>query len=880
MEFDVPTLFRDVADLPPDERERYFDRLKVPPEIRAEIASLCSFDAHNQSLTACISEIASEMLIGSAPAAGTACGPYTLVRLLGTGGMGSVFLAERADGEVNRSVAIKFIRGTSDYPGGRDRFLRERQILASLNHPGIGRLFDAGHTAAGQPYLVMEYIEGVPLDEFAGHLDLRNKLKLFLQVCSALAYAHRNLVIHRDLKPSNILVDANGQAKLLDFGIARILDEENRRDRTVERLLTPDYASPEQVRGQAQTTATDVYSLGAVLYRLLSGKSPHAQAEGSKEPVEAAICSIDPPLPSHIDAAVPRDLDFIVAKALRKEPEERYAGVEALADDVQAFLECRPVRARSGSTWYRTRKMLRRHWLPASAIAAAMVCLSGGIYVSNRERQIAQNRFSQLRDLSVTLLNLDSDLYELPGATKIRQKVVAASMRYLEGLGREARRDKALNLDLANGYLLLAQVQGVPTTPNLGQSDEADASLRKAEDFAEKAGAEAGNREALLVAAEADQDRMMIADTEHRRADSLAQAGKCAGRVERLIRDPAVSKEQLRQATRYLANVALAEMNLHRYQDAVRHTRRQVELARSAGAPPDYVIGGLGVLANALRLSGDLQGALETITEALALAGASTFGNETSNAAVLYPLLNRQGMILGDSDSIGLNRPADAIQAFQRAYDLEDRQASRDPNDVTSRDRAATVGREMADILVSTDAGRALDLYDRSLKRLQEAKVSTHLSRAQAAILARSSYALRRLGRAGEAGARIEAALALLTATKDLPASRIKLGDEAEIVLRAQADHAAAAGQPRRALEAYYDLLAKVQASDPNPENDLQEAHNLSRIYLAMARIARVAQDTNESQLLDDRRTKLWRLWDRNLPGNPYVQRQLASLPQ
>ncbi len=332
MGFDVRSLFADVADLTADERERYFDKLQVPADVRAEVASLCRFDAHNVSLTDCIAEIASEVLRPDlAPAAGDACGPYKLVRLLGKGGMGAVFLAERGDGEVDHSVAIKFIRSASDYPGRRDRFLRERQILASLNHPGIGRLFDAGHSAQDQPYLVMEYIKGVPVDEFASNLDLRDKLKLFLQVCSALAYAHRKLVIHRDLKPSNILVDANGQAKLLDFGIARILDDEVGGCGTMERLLTPDYASPEQVRGQAQTTATDVYSLGAVLYRLLTGRSPHARAEGDSEPVETIICSVDPSPPSRLNPLLPRDLDFVVAKALRKEPEERYAGVDALA---------------------------------------------------------------------------------------------------------------------------------------------------------------------------------------------------------------------------------------------------------------------------------------------------------------------------------------------------------------------------------------------------------------------------------------------------------------------------------------------------------------------------------------------------------------------
>jgi tetratricopeptide (TPR) repeat protein len=725
----------------------------------------------------------------------------------------------------------------------------------------------------------MEHIEGVPVDEFASHLDLRAKLILFLQVCSALAYAHRNLVIHRDLKPSNILVDANGQAKLLDFGIARILDEEVAGSATLERLLTPDYASPEQVRGQAHTTATDVYSLGAVLYKLLTGRSPHARAEGDSEPVETIICSVDPQPPSNLNPLIPRDLDFIVAKALRKEPEQRYAGVDALADDLQAFLDWRPIRARSGSAWYRTRRLLRRHWLPASAIAAAMLCLTAGLTIALRERAVAQHRFLQLRHLSVSLLHLDADLFGLPGSTAVRQKVVTASMQYLEGLSREARNDRDLNLDLANGYLLLAHVQGVPAYPNLGQYGQADESLRKAEGFADRAGAETGNREALLIAAEADQDRMMVADTEHRRGEALAQAQKCAARVEMAIRDPAISKDQIRASSHFLANVALAYLNAHHYDDAVRYARREVDLARSSGAPPGSVIGGLGVLANALRQSGNLQDALQSITEARTLAESAAYSSETEKASVLYAVFYRQGMIFGQFDSISLDRPAETVESFQKAFDVVDEQASRDPKDANIRDRVATAGRALGDVLVGIDAQRALEVYDRSLMRLREVKSSTRGQRDEALTLALSSYALRRVGRTREAEERIAAAFDLLRVTKDYPASQVVLGDEVEAVIRARADHEAATGQPRRALESYRDLLVKVLASKPNPQDDLRQANDLSRIYLAIATLATLTGAAPEAQSMDARRVELWRFWDHKLPQNAYVQRQLAAPP-
>ncbi len=217
--------------------------------------------------------------------------------------MGTVYLAERTDGEIQQSVAVKLLRADDHRPAFRKRFLRERQFLASLNHPSIAHVIDAGHTDDGRPYLVMEYVDGVPIDIYCGSISLRDQLTLFQRVCDGVAHAHQHLIIHRDLKPSNILVDAAGHPKLLDFGIAKLLDEtriDDTRDvtHTVERLLTPSYASPEQLNGSAQTTATDVYSLGAVLYKILTGRSPR-ESDGT--------------LPAG-------DLDYILRKALRPEP--------------------------------------------------------------------------------------------------------------------------------------------------------------------------------------------------------------------------------------------------------------------------------------------------------------------------------------------------------------------------------------------------------------------------------------------------------------------------------------------------------------------------------------------------------------------------------
>lgn len=286
----VRELFCELANVSPEERERILSERNLPESIRAEVESLLRHDSEAEAFLA-------RRVSGAAEAALRAryCGPYRLIELLGTGGMGSVYLAERRDGEIEQKVAIKLLRSDSSLPAWRDHFLIERQRLADLDHPAIARLLDAGHTADRRPYLVMEYVDGVTIDQYAERLDLRARLRLFLRVCSGVSHAHRHLIIHRDLKPSNILVDSSGQPKLLDFGIAKLLD------------------------APMDSTAADIYSLGAVLHRVLTGPQ---------------------------ETKLPRDIEFVLRKALHDEPEERYASVDAFADDIRAFLANFPSESR------------------------------------------------------------------------------------------------------------------------------------------------------------------------------------------------------------------------------------------------------------------------------------------------------------------------------------------------------------------------------------------------------------------------------------------------------------------------------------------------------------------------------------------------------
>ncbi|MDH5340666.1 MAG: serine/threonine protein kinase, partial [Rubrivivax sp.] len=314
----------------------------------------------------------------------TFIGPYRLLRELGSGGMASVWLAERTDMLQRRQVALKLPHGAWRRAGLAERMSREREILATLQHPNIATLYDAGFAEDGQPYLALEYVEGERIDQYCKRLQLgvSATLRLFLQVVRAVSYAHSQLVVHRDLKPSNILVTAAGEAKLLDFGIAKLLDQgsavETELTQQSGRALTPDYAAPEQILGRPVGTPADVYALGVVLFELLAGARPYVLERGSRAALEDAIVQTDAPRPSSLAPSSRRkalqgDLDTIVLKALKKDPAQRYATADALAEDIERYLEHRPVMAQADSRWYRAQRFVGRNRL---AVAAATLVLS------------------------------------------------------------------------------------------------------------------------------------------------------------------------------------------------------------------------------------------------------------------------------------------------------------------------------------------------------------------------------------------------------------------------------------------------------------------------------------------------------------------------
>ena len=466
-------------ELSAEQRDRFVAKhLDGREDLIAEARSLLAYDGDPRPDPLAI--------VGERDWTGRHIGPYKITGKAGEGGMGVVYSAERDDGQFHRQVAVKFLSSLFPLPLTLDRFLLERDILARLDHPNITRLLDAGFAGGHEPYLVMEWVEGKRIDEHVREsgLDLGAILRLFRQVCAAVEYAHRQLVIHKDLKPSNIFV-TGGQAKLLDFGVAKLLDPAraaNDLTAPMSRILTPDYSSPEQLRGEPVTTLTDVYSLGVALYELLAGKRPFEFGNKTFGQIVEQAGRVQPPKPSSVRRELPHEIDAIVFKAMAPDPAERYGSAAEMAADLDNFLEGRPVKARPASAWYVARKFVRRNWLAVAAAAAAMTLISGSAIVAIRQRNKAEQRFAQLRQLSgAVIFEFEDGISNLPGTLEVRRKMVRRSLNYMDSLADDGQNDPQLLSELAQGYKHLATVQGKPSEANLGDFSGALASAHKAE---------------------------------------------------------------------------------------------------------------------------------------------------------------------------------------------------------------------------------------------------------------------------------------------------------------------------------------------------------------------------------------------------------------
>jgi tetratricopeptide (TPR) repeat protein len=622
----------------------------------------------------------------AAPAAATPSrfGGYRIVRELGRGGMGVVYLGARDDDRFEKLVAIKVISGDLVDTLASGRFLEERRILASLDHPDIARLLDAGTSEAGVPYVVMEYVEGEPIDVYCAtrQLSVRERLALFGRVCDAVQYSHERLVVHRDVKARNILVARGGAPKLLDFGIAKLLDAGGRDrhvTRTAFRALTPESASPEQVRGDPVTVSTDIYSLGLLLYRLLAGRSPYRGDMTTESGIARAICGEEPLRPSATPDLPHRrelrgDLDLIVLKALRKDASRRYTSVEQLGQDIQRHLDRLPILAAPDAWTYRTRKFVARHWLGVGAAAAVVLALMAGGAATWWQAQRAERRFNDVRRLAHTLMfDIHDAIAKLPGSTEARRLLVVNALEYLDSLAREAGGDPVLQRELATAYEKMADVLGRPNTPNLGDVHGALAAYRKAQAArARLLAREPGNVELLREFSTTSQKMSRASFYAGDPRGGAAEAGNASRIEEALAATDHTSAQTFRLARSYsnygqmlfVSGLTLESVQQQRKAVAIleelnasgwNHSEVQARLAVA-----------YGYLASVLRLGKPVAGMVPNFSGALDLQRKALALDESfATAATSDTGLQRQVMI-------------DVMNLGENLLQLNDRHAARD----------------------------------------------------------------------------------------------------------------------------------------------------------------------------------------------------------
>lgn len=717
------------------------------PELRREVESLlAAYDDPHPVIER--EDFAAVSLLGAAGKVyeGKRFGHYRIAREIGRGGMGAVFLAERADGEFEQRAALKVVRRSFADPNLERRFRRERQILATLSHENIARLLDGGVSEDGDPYLVMEYVEGVRIDDYcgAGGLSTEARLRLFLKVCEGVAYAHRRLVVHRDIKPSNVLVTSAGVPKLLDFGIAKLLDPEraDEQTRTEQRAFTPEYAAPEQVAGGPVTTSADVYSLGVLLLKLLQdgGRGSNSSRAGQRPPEGGdegrTVATSLPTRPEGVGAKrggnlLGSELRNIVAMATREEAERRYATVAELAEDVRRYLSGLPVRAQKDSFTYRAGKFARRNRVVVAASLLVALSLVGGVVATawqarraGQQRARAERRFNEIRRLSHSLMfEIHDSVQNLPGSTPTRQLIVSRALEYLDSLAQESGDDPSLQRELATAYEKIGDIQGNPYSANLGDTDGALASYRKALSI----------REALGRAQPTTDVQMELGRSYRGMGDILEQKGEVADCLNYYRRSlsifeslaaarPSDKSVQDELARAYgtlgdgLARTDNAAERLQSYKQAL--AIRESLLAQN---PSDAKLR-RSVSVDLMKVGGesgeDKAEATEYLRRSVEMLEALSAENPQDARArrevgfVYY----RLGYMLTEAGDY-----AGALESRRKAFDIRQEIASRDPLNKQARFDLAVAYGDLSEAYVNTgDPAEGLSQAQRSLEILKE----------------------------------------------------------------------------------------------------------------------------------------------------------------
>jgi tetratricopeptide (TPR) repeat protein/tRNA A-37 threonylcarbamoyl transferase component Bud32 len=922
----IEAVFQAVVELEPGQHAAFLDQSCAGDlALRREVESLLANDlTGGESIRFAIGKAAEEAAQDPSDRwIGRRIGAYRITSFIGQGGMGTVYAAIRADDQFERQVAIKLVRRGFDSEELLSRFRHERQILANLDHPHVARLLDGGTTEDGLPYLVMEHVEGVPITEHCWNrqLSVEEQLKLFRLVCAAVQHAHQNLVVHRDLKPANVLVTREGTPKLLDFGIAKLLEEGSEGEATITamRVLTPEYASPEQIRGDVVTTVTDVYSLGLMLYEMLTGTKAHSLKGGAAAEVERVICHQQADLPSltvgrrqdwperlrrQWQRQLRGDVDNIVKQALRKEPERRYRSAEQMAEDIRRHLAGFPILARREGPATRGAKFIRRHKLAVGAAATIALTLAGGNLAAAYQARQAERRFEQVRKLAHTFLfDIHDKLRSIKGSTGSRARIAETALTYLDSLAQEAEGDRSLQTELALAYEKVGDAQGAPDGSNLGR---ADAALRNYQRSAFLGGAllehHSGSPELLAL----------VARTSFKMGDLLLNSGDVSTAAEKLNQGLKHSEVLATGAplepTGHLLmadgfnRTGEAQLRKGEVANALVSYQKALQLFARWESDPSGDPSGSGLAATHRRIghgllqTGDLKGALDRLRQAIAIRERlqEQSPRHQANQQELSNVYRMAGNILGNPFYLNLGETAPALAYYQKALTIHQEQAAADLKDARAKTdlsisygKVGTVLRDLEPRESAAAFRKALEITEALLK---ETPRDAQVQDLHAFNYSGLAYALSRQGDRDMALDTYRRALMLQQAIPggDAPQFRQSLvtfhGEIGELLLE-NGEPAAARKHFEKALQIAM-ALHSAQPSRMIMRRHLADCYErmglLSRTLAASSKLSRERrqQHWHQARSWYRRSEDLWSQWEAHAVSSVFDQRRHSRASQ
>jgi len=754
---EIEAAFSASVDLADETRRSFLERQYADrPDIRAEVESLVAAYQRAQHFMQ-HPTMPADPAIALPLVAGDVVGQFRLTSVIASGGMATVYRAERADEAFRQEVAVKIISQPLTEEGVQARFLAERQILASLHHPHIVGLLDAGLTSRGNAYLIMELVEGVPITTYCREraLTVTARLQLFQKVCDAVQYAHAHFVVHRDLKPANVLVTADGVPKVLDFGIATLLegpvatpDGGAARDSRVE-PLTPNYASPEQLRGEPITVASDVYALGMLLFELITGIRPYEVGGKSRDEAIRIVCDTPTVRPSDATPGLGErppydwrrvlrgDLDAITLRACHGRPDQRYASADALSQDIGRHLWLTPVEARKATLGYVVSRLAARHRFAFGSAVLSSLLVIGALAVAlwqghaaRVQRARAEKRFDDVRALANTVIfRIHDAIAPLPGSTPVRQTIVTEGLTYLERLSADAAGDPGLQLELGRAYLKIGEVQGRPNTANLGDRAGAVASFRKGKallaPLALRPDAPVDVFSSYLNAIRFLSETLSAMDRSHRE-ESMAEAIAAVDAAQQF----AATHPGLNETKSFLGAAEFTLAMKYHGQEAMPHWQKAGAAyeALLAAAPDDAMWQRNVALVEkyvgaAFEHDRNYSAALAHHQRALEL-DRKRFERTPDNRIVQFDVaIDLSNLAYAEWQQ---HRLPEAIVLYSQSLDMRERLLASDPKDALSREKVPYIHRQLGSIYEEQrDAPRALSHYHLAIEGYQALKAKT-----------------------------------------------------------------------------------------------------------------------------------------------------------